>query len=196
MVIGYCRISTKSQSMDLQLDALKAAGCETIFSDVSSGAKSARPGLDKMLSHVRSGDTVVVYKLDRLGRSLQHLVWLMNRFSEMNVGMRSIYDPIDTTSAQGRLVANIFAVMAEFERELIVERTKSGLEAARARGRKGGRPKGLSATANAKAIAAAVMYTDRESTKSVNEIADELSISKTTLYKYLRIKGVLKNEKP
>lgn len=142
-----------------------------------------------MMAHIRSGDTVVVYKLDRLGRSLQHLVSMMNQFTTLQVGLKSLSDPIDTTSAQGRLIANIFAVMAEFERELIRERTRAGLDAARSRGRKGGRPEGLSAAANAKAIAAVVMYQDRKSDMSVNEIAQELAISKTTLYKYLRLKG-------
>ncbi len=157
MKIGYCRISTKGQNFDLQLDALNREGCEKIFKDIVSGSKSNRPGLDEMLSQLRAGDIIIVYKLDRLGRSLRHLVELINDLSHRKIGLKSLNDPVDTTSAQGRLITNLFASIAEFERELIQERTMSGLEAARARGRTGGRPKGLDKEAQSKAIVAATL---------------------------------------
>ena len=184
MKIGYARISTKEQKLDLQLDALKKEGCEKIFSDIISGAKKDRPNLDKMLEQLKVGDMVIVYKLDRLGRSLSHLVNLMNLFMEKGVNFHSISDNIDTNSPQGKLMFNIMASMAEFERDLIRERTKAGLEAARSRGKKGGRPKGLSKEAKNIAYAAKALYTERK--LSVQEIADQLGICKATLYKYLR----------
>ncbi|WP_422766350.1 recombinase family protein [Pseudomonas aeruginosa] len=188
MKIGYARVSTRDQNADLQVDALKQAGCERIYQDIASGAKSARPDLDKLLAHVRAGDTVVIWKLDRLGRSLKHLVELVGELAERKVGLRSLNDPIDTTHAQGRLVFNLFASLAEFERELIRERTQAGLSAARARGRIGGRPKGLPAKAEATAMAAETLY--REGRLSVSAIGEKLHISKSTLYSYLRHRGV------
>ena len=188
MKIGYCRISTRAQNFDLQLDALNREGCDKIFKDTVSGSKSSRPGLDEMLKNLRQGDIVIVYKLDRLGRSLRHLVELINDFSDRGVGLKSLNDPVDTTSAQGRLITNLFASIAEFERELIQERTTAGLDAARARGRKGGRPKGLNKEAQSKAIVAATLY--QEGQLSIKQIANQLKISKTTLYKYLRHRGV------
>ena len=188
MIFGYCRISTKGQSFDLQEDALKNAGCERIFKDVASGAKTKRPGLDDLLGQLRAGDIIVVYKLDRLGRSLQHLVHLMNQLTERQIGLRSLNDPVDTTTPQGRLITNVFASIAEFERDLIRERTKAGLASARARGRNGGRPPGLSKEAQNVAIAAEALY--KQGSLSAQQIAAQLSISKTTLYKYLRLQGV------
>ena len=188
MKIGYARVSTRDQNADLQVDALKHAGCERIYHDVASGAKSARPELSKLLSHVRAGDVVVIWKLDRLGRSLKHLVELVGELAAHSVGLQSLNDPIDTTHAQGRFVFNLFASLAEFERELIRERTQAGLSAARARGRVGGRPKGLPAKADATAMAAETLY--RERRLSVNAIAEKLHISKSTLYHYLRHRGV------
>jgi len=188
MKIGYARVSTRDQSPDLQIDALKQAGCERIYHDIASGAKSARPELDKLLSDVRRGDTVVFWKLDRLGRSLRHLVELVSELSNQGVGLQSLNDPIDTTNAQGRLIFNLFASLAEFERELIRERTQAGLSAARARGRVGGRPKGLSVQAESTAMAAETLY--REGRLSVNAISERLHISKGTLYRYLRYRGV------
>lgn len=188
VIFGYCRISTKGQSFDMQEDALRIAGCERVFKDIASGAKTNRPGLDEMLGQLRSGDIIIVYKLDRLGRSLRHLVYLMNQLTERQIGLRSLNDPVDTTTPQGRLITNVFASIAEFERDLIGERTRAGLASARARGRSGGRPKGLSKDSTAKAIAAEALY--REKIIGVNEIAKNLGISKTTLYKYLRIRGV------
>ncbi len=188
MKIGYQRISTKDQSFDLQTDALLNYGCEKLFSDISSGAKSQREKLDEMLCQLRPGDILVVYKLDRLGRSLKHLVELINDLTEKKIGLVSLNDPVDTTSAHGRLITNIFASIAEFERELIVERTKAGLNAARARGRTGGRPKGLSKEAKTKAVAAESLYSSKK--LPVSDICNQLQISKSTFYNYLKVRGV------
>ena len=189
MKFGYARVSTSDQNPDLQIDQLREAGCDEILQETASGARAARPVLDALLQKVRLGDTVIIWKLDRLGRSLKHLVELVNTLMECQVGLVSLHDPIDTTTAQGRLVFNIFASLAEFERDLIIERTQAGLAAARARGRTGGRPKGLSEASEKKAIAAEALYVKGD--LSVNEIADNLSISKVTLYRYLRHRGVV-----
>ena len=188
MKIGYARVSTKDQNLDLQIDALKKAGCKEIFNEVVSGAKTKRIELDRLLSRLRKGDVLIVWKLDRLGRSLKHLVLLVHELIEKGIGLQSLNDPIDTTTSQGRLVFNIFACLAEFERDLIKERTQAGLKAARARGRTGGRPKGLSEQAQRKAIAAEALY--KEGQLSVVEICQNLNISKATLYKYLRHQGI------
>lgn len=188
MKFGYTRVSTNSQNPDLQTDYLLQEGCEEIFHEMVSGARAERPILEHLIEKVRPGDVIVVWKLDRLGRSLRHLIDLINTLMEKGVGLKSIQDPIDTTNAQGRLIFNIFASLAEFERDLIVERTNAGLTAARARGKKGGRPKGLSEAAEKKAIAAEAIYVKGD--LSVNEIADNLGISKATLYSYLRHRGV------
>ncbi|RWT06342.1 recombinase family protein [Aeromonas caviae] len=188
MKIGYARVSTRDQKADLQVDALKQAGCERIYQDIASGAKSARPELDKLLANVRPGDAVVIWKLDRLGRSLKHLVELVGELAERKVGLQSLNDPIDTTHAQGRLVFNLFASLAEFERELIRERTQAGLSAAMAvasalAGRPLGRP-----PIRPRARAAETLY--REGRLSVSAIGEKLHISKSTLYSYLRHRGV------
>ncbi|MGC7393722.1 recombinase family protein, partial [Xanthomonas citri pv. citri] len=188
MKIGYARVSTREQNPALQVDSLKAAGCERIYQDVASGAKTARPALDELLGQLRGGDVLVIWKLDRMGRSLKHLVELVGSLMERKVGLLSLNDPIDTTSAQGRFVFNLFATLAEFERELIRERTQAGLTAARARGRVGGRPKGLSPQAEATALAAETLYRERK--LSVAAIAQKLHLSKSTLYSYLRHRGV------
>ena len=188
MRVGYARVSTKDQNLDLQVDALQKEECEEVFREVASGAKTARPVLDDLLSRLRAGDVLVIWKLDRLGRSLKHLVTLATELMEREIGLISLNDPIDTTTPQGRLVFNIFASLAEFERDLIRERTQAGLKAARARGRKGGRPRGLSKKADATAMAAETLY--REGKLSVQEICDQLGISKPTLYAYLRHRGV------
>jgi DNA invertase Pin-like site-specific DNA recombinase len=188
MKLGYARVSTRDQNLDLQVDALKRAGCERIYQDIASGAKTARPALDEMLSQLRASDVLVIWKLDRMGRSLAHLVELVGDLVKRKVGLVSLNDPIDTTTAQGRLVFNLFASLAEFERELIRERTQAGLSAARARGRIGGRPKGLSSQAQATAMAAETLY--REKRLSVSSIAGKLHISKSTLYGYLRHRRV------
>jgi DNA invertase Pin-like site-specific DNA recombinase len=188
MKFGYARVSTRDQNLDPQRDQLRQAGCEEILEEIASGAKSERPVLRGLLEQMRTGDVLVVWKLDRLGRSLRDLVNLVSTLMEKGVGLKSLQDPIDTTSSQGRLVFNIFASLAEFERDLIIERTRAGLSAARARGRKGGRPKGLSADAEKKAVAAEALY--KEGDLSVNAIAENLGVSKSTLYKYLRHRGV------
>ena len=192
MKIGYARISTKDQNLEMQLDALQKQGCEQIFKEMASGAKTDRPELEKLLSQLRKGDTVVVYKLDRLGRSLKHLLEVVALLKEKQVGLYSISDSIDTATAQGRLFFNISASFAEFERELIKERTYAGLAAARARGRKGGRRRGMTPEAENKAILAASYYSETDENKKlgVNEIAKKIGVSKMTLYKYLRYKGV------
>jgi len=188
MKFGYARISTKDQNADLQHDALKQAGAERIFTEVISGAKTERPVLAEMLTQLRAGDVLIIWKLDRLGRSLRHLVELVNDLLGRGIGLQSIHDPIDTTTPHGRLIFNIFASLAEFERDIIRERTQAGLNAARARGRQGGRPKGLSEHAEQTACAAETLY--REAKLSVQQIADKLHISKSTLYSYLRHRGV------
>ncbi|QLJ63750.1 recombinase family protein (plasmid) [Serratia marcescens] len=188
MKIGYARVSTRDQNLTLQVDALKAAGCERIYQDVASGVKTARPALDDLLNQLRAGDVMVIWKLDRMGRSLKHLVELVGNLIERKVGLLSLNDPIDTTSSQGRFVFNLFASLAEFERELIRERTQAGLTAARARGRVGGRPKGLSPHAEATALAAETLYRERK--LSVAAIAQRLHLSKSTLYNYLRHRNV------
>lgn len=188
MKIGYARVSTTHQNLDLQLDALKAEDCEKIYQDKISGSKSDRPELNRLKESLRAGDTVVVYKIDRLGRSLKHLIETIADFDDRDVSFKSLSDPIDTTSAQGKLIFNIFASLSEFERELIRERTNAGLKSARARGRIGGRPKGLSDEAENKARICESLY--REGRLSANEIAKNQGISKATLYKYLKHRGV------
>ena len=188
MIIGYARVSTKDQNLDLQLDALQKEKCDRVYKEVISGAKSERPILQDMLTQVRPGDVIVIWKLDRLGRSLKNLVDIVGQLIKQEVGLKSLHDNIDTTTPQGRLTFNIFASLAEFERDLISERTKAGLESARTRGRMGGKPKGLSQQAKATACAAETLY--KEGKLSVNQIAQQLGIAKNSLYKYLRHRGV------
>lgn len=188
MKIGYARVSTREQNLDLQIIALEQAGCEKIYEEVVSGVKSERPILNNLLKQLRPDDVLVVWKLDRLGRSLKHLVELVQTLMQNNIGLCSLNDPIDTTTAQGRLIFNIFASLAEFERDIIRERTQAGLSAARARGRKGGRPRGLPKKSEATAYAVETLY--REGELSVMQIATKLGISKSTLYKYLRFRNV------
>jgi DNA invertase Pin-like site-specific DNA recombinase len=188
MKFGYARVSTHEQILDLQIDALKAAGCERIYQEKASGSKAERPELMRMLDQLRAGDTVIIWKLDRLGRSLAHLIKLVSDLEEQGVGLLSLNDPIDTTTPQGRLVFRIFASLAEFERDVIRERTMAGVASARRRGRLLGRPKGLTKNAEQKARLAESLYKDENF--SVEQIARELRISKTTLYKYLRHRGV------
>ncbi|OUJ68943.1 recombinase family protein [Hymenobacter crusticola] len=194
MKIGYARVSTRDQNLALQLDALTQAGCERIFQEKASGATKDRPELDHLLALLRPGDTVYIYKLDRLGRSLKHLLDMVAEFEFRSVGLVSLTDAINTASPQGRLVFNLFASLAEFERELIRERTQAGLAAARARGRVGGRRRGLSKEAERTAIVAETLY--KEQQLGVNEIARQLRISKVTLYKYLRHRGVPIHSQP
>src|SRR5919112_337736 len=143
MLIGYARVSTNEQNLSLQRDALEKAGCKREFTDQVSGTKARRPGLEEAFSHLRSGDTLVVWRLDRLGRSLRHLIDTVTELQEKGIGFKSLQESIDTTTSGGKLVFHIFASLAEFEREIIRERTQAGLTAARARGKSGGRPKAL-----------------------------------------------------
>lgn len=188
MIFGYARVSTKGQSLQAQLDELQQAGCEEIFSDVASGGKTSRPGFNELLGKLRKGDTLKVCRIDRVGRSLSHLVKIINEFEAQGIQFQSLADPIDTTTSHGRLIFGIFACIAEYEKSLIQERTKSGLAAARARGRTGGRPKGVSKTALNKALAAESLYSDGK--LSVSQICEQLAISKSTLYNYLRHRGI------
>ncbi len=188
MKLGYARVSTQDQNLALQLDALKTAGCDKVFQEKVSGATAERPELRKLLELIREGDTLVIWKLDRLGRSLTNLIGLVTDLEQRHVGLLSLNDPVDTTTAQGRLIFRIFASLAEFEREVIRERTLAGLASARRRGQLLGRPKGLSKGAEQKARIAESLY--KEEKYSVEQIARELTISKTTLYKYLRRRGV------
>ena len=194
MKIGYARVSTRDQNLELQLDALTQAGCALIYQEKVSGALAARVELDKMLLQVRPGDTVYIYKLDRLGRSLKHLLDLVADLQRRDIGLISLTDAINTSSAQGRLVLNLFASLAEFERELIRERTLAGLAAARARGRVGGRKPGLSEEAQRTARAAELLYKARA--LSVDDMARSLRICKATFYKYLHHRGVALHAQP
>lgn len=180
MLIGYARVSTIDQDLALQLDALNAAGCERIFEEQASGAKEERPELARVLDHMRKGDVLVVWKLDRLARSLKQLVLVLEDLGKRGVGFRCLAPAIDTTSPEGRLLYSITGAFAEFEREIIRQRTRAGLKAALARGRKGGRPKALNDTAKAKARA---MLRDPEI--SVASVAKVLGISRSTLYLHL-----------
>ena len=177
MKIGYARVSTDDQKMDLQRDALTAAGCEKVFTDTASGAKAERPGLADALAFARKGDSLVVWRLDRLGRSLPELVKIVGELEAVGVGFESTTERIETSTAAGRLVFHVFAALAEFERRLIVERTHAGLDAARARGRKGGRP----ALPPEKVAAIQAMAAGN---RSVSEICKALKIGRSTLYKY------------
>ena len=182
MLIGYARVSTQDQQLHLQLDDLQRAGCEQVFQEKVSSGK-VRPQLQLLVDSLRTGDTVVVWKLDRLGRSLKELITLITDFQQRGVGFRSLHDAIDTTTAQGRLVFNLFASLAEFERDLIRERTQAGLSAARSRGRLGGRPKGLGKETLAKAKAARTLYEAKD--KTAEEIGKLLGISRATVYRYI-----------
>ena len=185
MKIGYARVSTEDQNLELQLDELKKFGCDKIFQEKISGSSKDRPELEKLLEHLREGDTVVVWKLDRLGRSLKDLIFLIEGFKERGIGFVSLKDPIDTTTAAGELTFLIFGALAQFERRVISERTKAGLKAARARGKKGGRPKGLSPEAKEKARVAKILHKDTE--MSIPAILKQLNISRASFYKYLKM---------
>lgn len=179
-LIGYARVSTSEQSAQLQQDALEAAGCWRTYTDVSSGSLASRPQLDLLLDHLRPGDTLVVWRLDRLGRSVRNLIDLVQSLEERGVHFKSLQDHMDTSSPGGKLVFHIFASLAEFERDLIRERTQAGLEAARTRGRVGGRPAALSAddVATAKRLHAS-------KTVTVGEIGKILGVSRATIYRAL-----------
>ena len=178
MNIGYARVSTQDQNLDLQNDALKAAGCENIYTDKMSGAKKNRPGLEEILGFIRKGDTLVVWKLDRLGRSLKHLIQVLNQLDERGVYFKSIQESLDTSTPGGKLIFHVFGALAEFERDIIRERTMAGLAAARARGRKGGRPRKLSK----KQVEMAKKLMN-DPTISIGEICRTMGVSKATLYR-------------
>jgi DNA invertase Pin-like site-specific DNA recombinase len=185
-LMGYARVSTNEQEVQLQLDALKKAGCSTenIFIDHVSGARSNRPGLEKCLNTIQSGNTLLVWRLDRLGRSISHLVSLIEDLHAKGIGFRSICDgAMDTTTASGELIFNIFSSLAQFERKLIQERTRAGLIAARARGRMGGRKK-LS-TNDPRVLTAKRMHKNHG--MSINEICKILKISRPSFYRYLAL---------
>lgn len=180
MLIGYARVSTDDQTLDLQRDALSAAGCERIYEDKAGGAKADRPGLKEALGQLRTGDTLVVWRLDRLGRSLKDLIVRAEELHEQSVGLRSLQESIDTDSSSGQLIFHIFGALAQFERNLIRERTQAGLEAARARGRKGGRRKRLDTARRAHAVD---LYKSKKYT--AKEICALMGISRATLYTYI-----------
>jgi DNA invertase Pin-like site-specific DNA recombinase len=185
-LVGYARVSTSEQEVELQLDALRQAGCanEHIFIDKASGARSERPGLDACLRLLKPGDTLLVWRLDRLGRSMPHLVMLIEELLGKGIGFRSLCDGvIDTTTASGELIFNLFSALAQFERRLIQERTKAGLSAARARGRKGGR-KPLSSD-DPRVQMAKRMYHNHA--MSINRICRTLKISRATFYRYIAL---------
>lgn len=179
-IVGYARVSTDDQNLSLQKDALEKAGCEKYFTDVISGAKATRPGLAELMDYCREGDVVVVWRLDRLGRSLKDLIEIISKLEANGIALKSLNESIDTSTSSGKLIFHIFGALAEFERNLIKERTHAGLEAARARGRKGGRPPKLDAK---KVELAKSLYNSKE--HSVLEICELVGISKPTLYKYL-----------
>jgi DNA invertase Pin-like site-specific DNA recombinase len=185
MLIGYARVSTQDQTLNLQQDALEKIGCMKIFTDVISGAKTERNGLDEALSYVRAGDTLVVWRLDRLGRSLKHLIETITKLNDRKIGFRSITENIDTTTSGGKLIFHIFGALAEFERDIIRERTNAGLQAARARGRKGGRPKANSLNTPKKVALAQSLYNDKKNT--IDEICKTLNVSRSTLYRAIDV---------
>jgi len=180
MLIGYARVSTTDQALDLQTDALKQVSCNKIFTDIASGAKADRPGLTEALGYLREGDTLVVWKLDRLGRSLNHLIQTVTQLGDQKIGFKSIQESLDTTTSGGKLIFHIFGAIAEFEREIIRERTQAGLNAARARGRKGGRRTVVTPQkiAMAKALA-------KKPEQTIAEICEVLKISTATYYRHI-----------
>jgi DNA invertase Pin-like site-specific DNA recombinase len=183
-LLGYARVSTSEQNATLQHDALKAAGCIKVFTDKASGSLDRRPQLDRLLDQLRQGDTIVVWRLDRLGRSLKHLIQLVEDLAERGVGFRSLTEGMDTTTSGGKLVFSIFGALAEFERSLIRERTMAGLASARARGRVGGRPPVMTPD---KINVARQLYKAKELT--VEEIANTLGVSRKTIYRHLEPSG-------
>jgi DNA invertase Pin-like site-specific DNA recombinase len=182
-LIGYARVSTTEQHLHLQQDALSAAGCLKIYTDTISGTKSERKGLTEALDYVRGGDTLVVWRLDRLGRSLKDLIERITDLHSRNIDCKSLTENIDTTTSGGKLIFHIFGALAEFERDIITERTNAGLTAARARGRQGGRPRS-SLSDDRKLQMARQMY--EKKTIPVKDICKALGIPRSTFYKYMR----------
>jgi len=188
MKVGYARVANNDPDGSIQIDALKQADCQQIFTDSVDSTRKDFPGLEAALSHMQKGDTLVVYRLERLGRSLTNLIAGVNQLGEQGYELQSLQEGIDTTSTEDRSLFHVITILAKFGKYIIRERTKVGLAAARARGRKGGRPKGLSETAQRTAILAEELYLARD--LSIREICEELSISKGTLYNYLRYRDV------
>ena len=186
MLIGYARVSTQDQTLHLQMDALEKIGCSKIFTDTISGSATQRLGLDEALAYVREGDTLVVWKLDRLGRSLKHLIETITNLNTRDIGFKSITENIDTTTSGGKLIFHIFGALAEFERDIIRERTNAGLQAARARRRIGGRPKVKTLDTPKKIALAQSLYDDK--TNTIDEICKTLNISRATLFRHIKVK--------
>lgn len=189
MKIGYARVSTQHQKLELQKDALLKAGCEMIYEEKISGTSKDRPQLISMFEKFRKGDTLIVWKLDRLGRSLRDLIDLVTKLKNISVTFLSINDSIDTSTATGRFAFNLFASLAEFEREMIKERTMAGLQAAKIRRRIGGRPKELSKLSIIKAKSVKTLYDSKE--KTMDEIGEALELSRATCYRYLEVANEL-----
>jgi len=187
MLVGYARVSTQEQTLNLQRDALAKVSCDRIFTDTASGAKNERPGLEEAVRFMREGDTLVVWKLDRLGRSLKHLIETVTALHQRKIGFRSLTENIDTTTSTGKLIFHVFGALAEFERDLIRERTQAGLAAARARGRLGGRPKVAALNDPKKVLMAQSLYSDKHNT--VAEICTILGVSRSTLYRYVPVRA-------
>jgi len=179
-LLGYARVSTTDQTNDPQSDALSAAGCFKVWTETASGATTTRPQLSDLLSHLRDGDTLVVWRLDRLGRSLPHLLQTVEDLAARGVGFKSLTEAIDTTTSGGKLIFSIFGALAEFERNLVRERTQVGLAAARARGRTGGRPPKMTSTKLAQA------QRMRENGMHLTDIAEIIGVGRTTLYRHLK----------
>lgn len=193
MVFGYARVSTNEQNLDLQIDAFLKEGIDVkhIYTDKVSSAKEDRKSLSKLLDYVREGDTIVVWKLDRLARSLIHFTSFINELNKKEVKFRSITEPfLDTTdkSSHSQFIVNIFAALAQLERDIIIERTKAGMASARARGKVFGAPKGISKKNQQKSILCAQYF--KEGKLTVNEICESIGVSRATYYKYLRYQGL------
>jgi DNA invertase Pin-like site-specific DNA recombinase len=187
MNVGYARVSRQDQNPDLQRRELEASGCERIFEEKISTRKESRPVLEAALDYVRAGDVFVVWRLDRLGRSLKELIELVNGLQERGVEFRSLRENLDTTTPGGKLVFHVFASIAEFERDIIRERTLAGLEAARARGRKGGRKRVMD---EKKAALAARLMKDKDT--PIAQVCEAVGVSRATLYRYIKPDGTLR----
>jgi DNA invertase Pin-like site-specific DNA recombinase len=185
MKIGYARVSTKDQNLDLQIEALETAGCEKIYQEKISGATKSRPELDKMIEQFREGDELYVWRLDRLGRSLKHIIDMVLSLNEKGIIIKGLVDGVDTSTINGRLFLNLMASLAEYERELIRERTNAGLQSARARGRTGGRPKGYTKETISKLLIMRIFYKDP--TKTPEEIYKPLGLTRATFYRYAKV---------
>lgn len=185
MKIGYARVSTRDQSLDMQVEALQNSGCEKIYQEKISGSTKDRPELAKLLEHLREGDTLIVWRLDRLGRSLKNIIDLVLDLSQKKVNIKGLTDGVDTGTTNGRLFLNFMASFAEYERELIKERTKAGLSAARTKGRMGGRPKGMKPEAIAKIKILRSLCQD--TSKQPKEIYEPLGITRPSFYRYIKL---------